>query len=317
MKAALVRNPGDTPAYADFRDPVPSGGAVVVSVTASALSHVTRSRAAGTHYSAAGDFPFVPGIDGVGRLPDGRRVYFLMPEAPFGGMAERVLVDPAHCIVLPDALDDVTAAALAVPGMSSWVALTERASFVAGETVLVNGATGASGRLAVQVAKHLGAGKIIATGRNPKALAELSSLGADIVIPLIEDADALEAAFLPLFRDRVDVVLDYLWGTSAERLLVAAAKAGEETVPIRFVQIGSVSARNISLPSAVLRATALQLLGSGTGSVPPARIIHAIGQLLQAAVPAGLRIATRAVPLAQIAEAWAGEGGARTVFTIA
>ena len=317
MKAALVRNPGDTPAYADFRDPVPSGGAVVVSVTASALSHVTRSRAAGTHYSAAGDFPFVPGIDGVGRLPDGRRVYFLMPEAPFGGMAERVLVDPAHCIVLPDALDDVTAAALAVPGMSSWVALAERASFVAGETVLVNGATGASGRLAVQVAKHLGAGKIIATGRNPKALAELSSLGADIVVPLIEDADALEAAFLPLFRDRVDVVLDYLWGTSAERLLIAAAKAGEETVPIRFVQIGSVSARNISLPSAVLRATALQLLGSGTGSVPPARIIHAIGQLLQAAVPAGLRIATRAVPLAQIAEAWAGEGGARTVFTIA
>ncbi len=317
MKAALVRNPGDTPAYADFRDPVPSGGAVVVSVTASALSHVTRSRAAGTHYSAAGDFPFVPGIDGVGRLPDGRRVYFLMPEAPFGGMAERVLVDPAHCIALPDALDDVTAAALAVPGMSSWVALTERASFVAGETVLVNGATGASGRLAVQVAKHLGAGKIIATGRNPKALAELSSLGADIVVPLIEDADALEAAFLPLFRDRVDVVLDYLWGTSAERLLIAAAKAGEETVPIRFVQIGSVSARNISLPSAVLRATALQLLGSGTGSVPPARIIHAIGQLLQAAVPAGLRIATRAVPLAQIAEAWAGEGGARTVFTIA
>ena len=153
--------------------------------------------------------------------------------------------------------------------------------------------------------------------RNPEALAELSSLGADIVIPLIEDAEALEAAFLPLFRDRVDVVLDYLWGTSAERLLIAAAKAGEETVPIRFVQIGSVSARNISLPSAVLRATALQLLGSGTGSVPPARIIHAIGQLLQAAVPAGLRIATRPVPLAQTAEAWAGEGGARTVFTIA
>lgn len=317
MKAAIVTAAGNPPVYGDFREPLAASGAAVVTVAASALSHVTKSRAAGTHYSGGADFPFVPGVDGVGRLPDGRRVYFLMPEAPFGGLAERTLVDPSRCVPLPDGLDDVTAAALAIPGMSSWAALTERAGFTAGETVLVNGATGASGRLAVQIARHLGAGKIIATGRNPEALAELPALGADIVIPLAEDADALEAAFLPVFRDRVDIVLDYLWGPSAERLLIAAARAGEETVPIRFVQIGSASARNITLPSAVLRATALQLLGSGTGSVPPDRIVHAIGQLMQAALPAGLRIATQQVPLAGVANAWADEGGARTVFTIA
>src|SRR4051812_2265890 len=125
MKAALVTTPGATPVYAEFRDPVAGLGEAVVRVGAAALSHVTRSRAAGTHYSSADDLPFVPGIDGVGRLADGRRVYFLSPEAPFGSMAERALVKAAHCVPLPDNLDDVTAAALAIPGMSSWSALAE------------------------------------------------------------------------------------------------------------------------------------------------------------------------------------------------
>ena len=115
-----------------------------------------RSRAAGTHYSSSGGFPFVAGIDGVGRLDDGRRVYFLMPNAPFGAMAERTVAPSTRCLMLPDELDDATAAAIANPGMSSWAAYAERAKLKQGETVLVNGATGAAGRLAVQIANISG-----------------------------------------------------------------------------------------------------------------------------------------------------------------
>jgi len=249
-------------------DAVRRGGECLVSVTAAAISPVVKSRASGAHYSASGRFPFVVGIDGVGRLDDGRRVYFVLPSFPFGGMAERTVVPSAQCLTLPTDLDDVTAAAIANPGMLSWAALTERARLKAGETVLVNGATGAPGRLAVQIAKRLGASKVIATGRSAKALEDVASLGADVTIPLVEDDAALESAFMDAFAAGVDVVIDYLWGRSAERLLIAAAKAGKDSAPIRFVQVGSASGSDISLPSAALRSSAIELMGSGIGSVP-------------------------------------------------
>ena len=181
------------------------------------------------------------GFDGVGRLDDGRRVYFALPRAPYGSMGEWTVASSAHCVALPDGLDDVTAAAIANPGMSSWAAYKERAMLSAGETVLVNGATGTAGRLAVQIAKHLGAAKVIATARNLEALKSVAALGADVTIPLVEDAAALENVFKEQFAAGVDVVIDYLWGPSAERLLTAAAKAGKDAVPIRFVQVGAVS----------------------------------------------------------------------------
>ncbi len=206
------------------------------------------------------------GIDGVGRMRDGRRVYFVLPKAPFGGMAEKAPVRPEQCVSLPDDVDDITAAAIAIPGMSSWAAFKERAHLLAGENVLINGATGAAGRLAVQIAKHLGAKRVIATGRDLAALEQVKALGADATIPLIQSPEELETAFQEQFGgEGVDVVLDYLWGKSAEILIVAAAKAGKDTVPIRFVQIGAVSGGNITLPSAALRSSALVLMGSGIG----------------------------------------------------
>src|ERR1700677_2757722 len=126
---------------------------------------------------------------------------------------------------------------------------------VAGETVLINGATGATGRLAVQIAKHLGAKKVIATARNAEALKSVAALGADVTIPLVDDETALEERFKEQFAQGVDVVIDYLWGRSAERLLIAGAKAGKDAMPIRFVQIGSISGPDIALPSAVLRSS--------------------------------------------------------------
>lgn len=317
MKAAIISGAGQAPVYGDVPEPVPAAGEMRIAITAAAISPVVKSRASGSHYSSSGKFPFVVGVDGVGRRDDGSRVYFVLPRAPNGAMAERTVVPAAQCVALPENLDDVTAAAIANPGMSSWVAYVERAMLKPGETVLVNGATGTSGRLAVQIARHLGAGKIIATGRNAAALGAVAALGADVTIPLVEDGAALEDSFKPWFAKGVDVVVDYLWGSSAEHLLIAAARAGADAVPIRFVQVGSASGPEISLPSAVLRSSAITLMGSGIGSVPLDRMLACIGDLLRAAVPAGLEIATTPVPLADIEQAWANDDSRRrTVLTM-
>jgi NADPH:quinone reductase-like Zn-dependent oxidoreductase len=317
MKAALVRGAGLAPAYGDFAEPVAAAGEHRITVAATAISQVARSRASGAHYSSSGAFPFVAGIDGVGRLDDGRRVYFAMPRAPHGSMAERTVVGSAQCVALPDGIDDVAAAAIANPGMSSWAAYTERARLKVGETVLVNGATGTAGRLAVQIARHFGAGKIIATGRDADALRSVAALGADVTIPLVGNEAALEDSFRQQFAAGVDVVIDYLWGRSAECLLMAGAKAGAEAVPIRFVQIGSASGTDITLPSAVLRASAIELMGSGIGSIPLDRLIAAVGGLLQAAVPGGFKIAVNPIPLSEVEQAWANDDGTRrTVLTV-
>jgi NADPH:quinone reductase-like Zn-dependent oxidoreductase len=318
VKAALVLETGKTPVYGDFREPKPADGEVQIAVNAAALSPTVKSRAAGKHYSSTGNIPFVAGVDGVGRFKDGRRVYFAFADAPFGSMAELAVVKASHCVPLPDALDDLTAAAIAIPGISSWAALKMRAKLVAGETVLVNGATGTAGQLAVQIATHLGAKKIIATGRNVEALQFVAALGADVIIPLNQSEEALEAQFQEQFRgDGVNVVLDYLWGPSAELLIIAGAKAGQEAVPIRYIEIGAVSGPNISLPSAALRACDLQLMGSATGSIPVELLIGAVGELLQAVVPSQLKIETEAIPLAEVETAWTRDSGKRRiVFTV-
>jgi NADPH:quinone reductase-like Zn-dependent oxidoreductase len=317
MKAAIVQGAGKTPVYGDFVAPTPAPGEQRVAVRAAALSQVVKSRASGAHYSSSGQFPFVVGIDGVGRLDDGTRVYFVLPRAPYGSMAEQTVVPAAQCLPLPNELDDVTAAAIVNPGMSSWAAFKERAHLKAGETVLINGATGTAGRLAVQIAKHLGARKVIATGRNAATLRSVAALGADVTIPLTANEDILEDKFKEQFAAGVDVVVDYLWGKSAERLLIAAAKAGAEGVPVRFVQIGSVSGPNITLPSAVLRSSAIELMGSGINSVARDRFVDAIAGVLQAAKPAGFQIATKTVPLSDVEHAWSSDDSARrTVFTL-
>lgn len=313
MKAAIVTRAGQkAPVYGDFEEPVAGSDEAIVTVAAAAISPLVRGRAAGTHYSSGGGFPFVAGVDGVGRLADGRRVAFALPHAPFGTMAERVPVPFAHILPLPDALDDVAAAALINPGMSSFAALTERAKLKRDETVLVNGATGAAGSLAVHIARHLGAARVIATGRNQAALA---ALGADAVIPLTGDGEALERQFKAEFARGVDVVLDYLWGPSAERLLIAGAKAGADGVPIRFVQIGSVGGGEITLPGAVLRSSAIELMGSGIGSIALERLVAAIGGALQAAATDGFALPARAMKLEAVEQAWALEGE-RVVLTL-
>ncbi|MFT3690822.1 quinone oxidoreductase family protein [Paenirhodobacter sp.] len=304
MKAAVVTGAGQAPVCAEFPAPSPEPGEVLVNVRAAAISPLVRARASGRHYSFDGRYPFVAGFDGVGVLPDGRRVYFAMPRAPFGAMAEQVPVQAERCVPLPDGIDDIRAAALANPGMSSWMALRERARIQPGETVLVNGATGASGQLAVRIARHMGARRVIATGRNPEVLAQLP---ADAVIPLSDQQALTEAV-----AAGVDVVLDYLWGPSARVILEAATHARPADHPCRFVQIGAISGEEIALPGSWLRSAAIELMGSGLGSVPMPRMLAAVREMLAA----GLDIPTRAVPLAEITPAWADATDLRQVVTI-
>ena len=142
------------------------------------------------------------------------------------------------CVPLPEGLDDATAAGIPNPAMSSWVALITRAKFVSGETVLILGATGFAGQLAVQIAKRLRARRVIAAGRNPQALEALKHLGADAVVSLDQEHDALMAAFRSEYANAgVDVALDYLWGAPAECLLEAISQRGLRTTAsrVRFV----------------------------------------------------------------------------------
>jgi len=322
MKAAVVTSAGMVPTFGEFQSPPPREGLEVVTVTAAALTNLTKGRAAGSHYSADNQYPFVPGVDGVGILADGRRVYFAMPEAPFGTMAEQTLVDPRRTITLPDNLDDVAAAALANPGMSCFAALIERACFRAGETVLINGATGAAGIVAVQVAKQLGAGKVIVTGRNATELETLRSLGADAVIPFDlrpghpQGVQDFEEALTDAFADGLDVVVDYLWGTSARTIIVAIAKAVEDAHPVRFVQVGEASRELVELPGAALRSSAIQIMGSGLKSVPLPTLLEGIRRTFDLAAHGKLYLPTRIVPLSTVEENWDAVGKPRLVFVL-
>jgi NADPH:quinone reductase-like Zn-dependent oxidoreductase len=321
MKAAVISAAGTPPIYADFSEPLPAEGKEFITVTASALSQFSKSRSTGRHYSSSGAFPSVAGADGVGRTASGRRVYFVLPEAPFGALSEKTLVASRQCINIPDAVDDLTAAAIANPGMSAWAAMVERACLQPGETVLVNGATGTAGRLAVQLAKYLGAGRVIATARNEKELQELLSLGADEVIPfnlqLPEGAENFEQALIRAFAPGIHVVIDYLWGTAARTVIVAIAKALDDATPVRFIHVGGASREeNIDLPGAALRSSAIQLMGSGVKSVPFPRLLASITSVFEAVAPAGLQIATESVPLSAITEAWEAPAKPRIVVTI-
>ena len=259
----------------------------------------------------------------MGLTQDGRRVYFAMPEAPFGSLAEFCPINARRCVDIPDSLDDITAAAIANPGMSAWAGLVERGHLVAGETVLVNGATGTAGRVAVQLAKYLGAAKVIATGRNLAELEEVKLIGADEVIPFALDAEHsagasdYEEALKAVFTNRIDMVLDYLWGESAKTILVALAKTVEEN-PVRFIHVGGASGTaEINLPGSVLRSAAISLLGSGVGSVSRKGLVQSISKVFEAVRPAGLKIATQVLPLRSVEQVWAKAAGKpRVVFTI-
>jgi NADPH:quinone reductase-like Zn-dependent oxidoreductase len=320
MNAAVVRDVTRPPQWVEFADPLPNQNETIVSVRAAAVSPLVRGRASGAHYSSSGVDSFVAGVDGVGITTEGRRVFFGFARPPFGSMAERAPVPMENCVDVPDDLDDATAAALGNPGMSSWVALRERAKFVAGESVLINGATGTAGRLAVRIARHMGARAIVVTGRSAQQLESLRAEGADDTIPLTLEPVELEARFDEALQEyQVTVVLDYLWGASAERIIAAIARndAGTVAPRVRFVQIGAVSGPDIRLPAAALRSSGLEILGSGLRGVSNATLLDSIGEMLRWARVAGLSVDVATAPFSEVESAWQRDWGAKRLVLVA
>ncbi|MGC9199966.1 MAG: quinone oxidoreductase family protein [Acidobacteriaceae bacterium] len=324
MNAAVIQAFDAPPAYASFADPTPSPGETLVDVSAAALHRIVRSLANGSHYGSTGVLPFVPGVDGVGRLrssfgrlPAGARVFFGAARSPFGTFAEQSLASANMLIPLPDALDDATAAAIANPAMSSAAALL-RARFHPGENILILGATGASGRLAVRIAKAHGAGAIVAVGRNPQALQSLKSLGADATISLNQNPDALLTALRSeLTGKNIDIILDYLWGPPAETLLSAIAEKGlqHSARRIRYVQIGNIAGPTLNLAASTLRSSGLELLGSGFGSASLDQIREAITVFFAMIAVNPVEFKYKIAPLREIGSHWnVDTQGARLVF---
>src|SRR5579864_1320257 len=275
MQAAVLHALGRVPSYEQFPEPVAGDGEVLVHVHAASLKPIDKQLAKGSHYASPRKLPLICGVDGVGHLSEGQRVFFGGPRPPYGAMAQRTVVPRAFTFSVPENLTDETAAALPNPGVSAWLSLAYRAKLVPGERVLILGATGVTGRLAVKIAKLLGAGRVVAAGRNPKVLNTLNTDGADAVIRLDIPARELNDAYLQeAGRSGFDVVIDYLWGRPAEMFFGAMTKkefAGVKS-ETRFVQVGESAGPTISLPAAALRSTSLTILG--TAGIPPANILR-------------------------------------------
>ena len=317
MKAAVLHELGKAPRCEEFAEPTAGKDEAVVRVRSASLKAIDKQLAEGSHYASARELPVVCGTDGVGDLEDGTRVFFGGPRRPYGAMAERTVVPRAFCFPAPSGIDDDTVAALPNPGVSAWLSLTQRAKLAPGETVLILGATGVTGQLAVQIAKLLGAKRVISAGRNEQVLSRLGELGADATIQLDQPRDFLKDAFAREAGDAgFDVIIDYLWGRPTEALLAAITRPefAVVTKETRLVQVGESAGQTISLPAAVLRSTALTILG--TAGIPSREVlVDAMQQVMARAARRELRIETERVPLADIERAWQrqGQSGRRIV----
>lgn len=312
--AAVVTSFDEPPHFLPFDLPEPKEGEVVVDVLAAGLHPRVRSGASGAHYTSTGALPLIPGVDGVGRRADGALVYFAVDDTRHGTMATKAVIDPRRTIALPDGADAVRIAAAMNPAMSSWVALRRRVAWTPGASVLVLGATGNAGAMAVQVAKLLGAGEVVAAGRDRGRLALVGESGADRTIAL-DDASA-DAELVAVARD-VDVVLDYLWGVPTERAIMAVLTARtDRSRPLDWVEIGSVAGPDITLPSAALRSAHLRLIGSGQGSIGPREYLAELPSLVDAIGEDRISVQTRTARLADVESVWSESEapGIRTVL---
>lgn len=312
--AAVVTSFDEPPHFLPFDLPEPKEGEVVVDVLAAGLHPRVRSGASGAHYTSTGALPLIPGVDGVGRRADGALVYFAVDDTRHGTMATKAVIDQRRTIALPDGVDAVRIAAAMNPAMSSWVALRRRVAWTPGASVLVLGATGNAGAMAVQVAKLLGAGEVVAAGRDRGRLALVGEAGADRTIAL-DDASA-DAELADAARD-VDVVLDYLWGAPTERAIRAVLTARtDRSRPLDWVEIGSVAGPDITLPSAALRSAHLRLIGSGQGSIGPREYLAELPSLVDAIGEGRISVQTRTARLADVESVWSEPEapGIRTVL---
>jgi NADPH:quinone reductase-like Zn-dependent oxidoreductase len=231
-------------------------------------------------------------------------VYFILPDTVYGAMAEHTVIDVRRSIPLPATAEPILLAAAMNPGMSSWVALHRRIAFTPGQSVLILGATGSAGQLAIQIAKHLGAGVVVAAGRGADKLSALAGLGADHTIDLGSDPELVAQELTGKAAD-VDVVLDYLWGNPAESAIMPLLKGRRDrSMLISWIQIGAIAGPNISLPSAALRQANIHFLGSGQGSVSATGILATLPELVDEIDKGSFSIDAVARPLADVESIW-------------
>jgi NADPH:quinone reductase-like Zn-dependent oxidoreductase len=308
MKAAVIYSAGAMPEYTDVDDlVVHNENELLITVKAAAIKHLDRGIARGTHYSAEDKKTAkIPGGDGVGVLADGTRVYSM---GTGGMLAEKAIINKDRIVKLPNNLDDATAAAMANAVIGSAMGLHFKADIQPGDVVLVNGATGFTGKMALQIAKHYGAKKVIATGRNQKSLQDLLALGADEIISLEQTDETILAQLKETHANSpIDVIIDYLWGHTAEMILATLKGKGSFTHKTRFVSVGAMSGDLIQLSAANLRSVDLQLTGSGLGSWSKEQVrklfTEILPEMFQLAADGKLKVETIQVNLKDIANLW-------------
>jgi NADPH:quinone reductase-like Zn-dependent oxidoreductase len=317
MNAAVVSSFSKPPHYQQFEVPRPTtSDEILVDVLAVGLHPRTRTGAAGAHYTSTGALPMIPGIDGVGQRPDGRRVYFVADDDGIGTMADKAVVDRHRAIALPDDVDVAKVAATMNPAMSAWVALRRRVPIEPGQSVLVLGATGNAGTMAVQVAKRLGAGRVVGAGRDLIRLNALASVGADEVVQLTADLDATARA-LGGAAAEVDIVIDYLWGSPAQQAMMALLTVrSDPSRAMNWIQIGAIAGPTLELPSVVLRSANLRIQGNGQGAVSASVYLAELPSLVDEINTGRIGVTPRARPLADVENIWAqaDRPGERTVL---
>lgn len=304
MLAAVLRDYGQTPQPGQLPVPVAGKGQALLQMEAASIKQLDKLKAAGKHYTRYARFPVAVGVDGVGRLPDGQRVYAM---GVTGMLAQQALVQLDDCVPVPEELPAALAALLPNALLGSDAALVCRAGFQPGEVVLVNGATGVSGRMAVQAARLRGASRIIVTGRNAESLAYLKELGADQCISLLDEPQGIIEQLVQIQQTTpINVVLDYLWGEPVQWLLAAFAKCCPH--PVRLVTIGQMAGAEINLASGILRSTPVSILGSGLGSINADQLRQYnrehLTAMLERAARGELVAGCREFALQDVAEAW-------------
>ena len=323
MKAAVLKQLGEAPQFSDFKDPViENNQQLLLSVKAAAIKNIDRLRASGKHYASYKEVPVVVGIDGMGVLENGKRVYAM---GITGMIAEKALISSDNYVEVPDALDNFTAAALPNAALGAAVAMVYRAQIKKGDVVLINGATGVTGQIAVQLAHYYGASKIIATGRNKVLLKHLKQLGADECIVLDQNEAELTDRYRQIHQSSpINIVVDYLWGRPIE-LILSALKGGGMNVftkKVTIVTVGSMAGETIQLASGTLRSSAFELMGSGIGSISKEAMhrfnTELLPELFLLAAQGKLKIETIDKPLDTIESSWNAPeiAGKRLVITI-
>lgn len=322
MKAAVIHTFGDIPQYEDFPDPVVENGDTVITVKAVVLENFDKMTAAGTHYSSKQlfpEFPAIVGHGGVGTLEDGTLIAFGGLKPPYGTMAEKAVIPEKYKMYItpiPQGVDATIAAALPASAMTSFLPLKWGVKLQKGETVLINGATGVSGKIAVQIAKFLGAGRIIGTGREKEGLAQIQKLGADAVIDLTQADEQILEDFTQKANKRYDIVLDFLWGHPTELLLktLVPKEANFATHRTRLVQIGQAAGPTITLPAESLRTSGLEIIGAG--AISPEVVPQALQEIWELIKMKKLTMDIEEMPLKDIAKAWQKKTSGKRIVII-